>query len=160
MSFRRECLLVLVAFNARAQLPNVWSWGYNFYDQLGNGGDGSLASQPNPPGQVTGLTGVVAIAASQDHSLVLKNDGTVWAWGYGGYGELGNGNTGSSDVPVQVSGLSNVMVIAAGNAHSLALRRDGTVWAWGGNFDGQLGNGGTANSSVPVQVSGLTGVVA
>lgn len=108
--------------------------------------------------QVSGLRGVVAIAGGGYHSLALKSDGTVWAWGWNAYGQLGNGTTTNSSVPVQVSGLGNASSIASGPAsfHSLVVRSDGTVWAWGTNFWGQLGNGSTTNSSIPVQVSGLT----
>jgi uncharacterized protein (TIGR03437 family) len=108
------------------------------------------------PVQVSGLTSVVAIAAGATHSLALKSDGTVWAWGDNSEGELGNGSNANSNAPVQVSGLTGVVAIAGGANHSLSLKSDGTVWAWGN----ELGNGSNANSYVPVQVSGLTGVVA
>jgi alpha-tubulin suppressor-like RCC1 family protein len=82
------------------------------------------------------------------------------AWGFNQHGELGNGTTESSDMPVAVSGLSGVVALAGGAHHSLALLDDGTVMAWGENFYGQLGNGTKANSDVPVPVKGLTEVVA
>jgi uncharacterized protein (TIGR03437 family) len=135
----------------------VWAWGDNTYGQFGNLTLPSLAG----PIKVSGLTGVfVAIAAGGAHSLALKSDGTVWAWGLNAAGQLGNGNTSSSNVPAQVNGLTGAVAIAAGGEQSLALRSDGTVWSWGFNGAGGLGNGSTTNSSVPVQVSGLTGVVA
>jgi alpha-tubulin suppressor-like RCC1 family protein len=86
--------------------------------------------------------------------------GHVWAWGDNFYGQLGNGTTNNSDVPVQVSNLTNVRAIATGGVFSLALKLDGTVWAWGANYYGQLGNNSTANSSVPGEVANLTGVTA
>jgi hypothetical protein len=85
---------------------------------------------------------------------------TVSAWGYNENGELGNGGTTNSDVPVPVSSLAGVVAVAGAGLHSLALKSDGTVWAWGDNGDGELGNGGTTNSDVPVPVSSLTGVAA
>ena len=100
------------------------------------------------------------VAGGPYHSLTLKNDGTVWAWGRNDFGELGNGTTTSRYTPVQVKGLTNVVAIAAGYDHSLALRSDGTVWAWGLNGNGQLGDGTTTNRTTPVQVKGLTNVVA
>src|SRR5205823_208038 len=110
---------------------------------------------------VSGLSGVTAIAAGGLHSLALKSDGTVWAWGYNAYGALGNGTAISSSTPVQVSGLSGVTALAGGYGHSLALKSDGTVRAWGYNYYGELGNGTAFNDSLtPVQVSGLSGVTA
>ena len=101
-----------------------------------------------------GLTdGILIIAEGWDHSLALKGDGTVWAWGYNEYGELGNGTNSDSNVPVQVLGLTGITAITEGWDHSLALKGDGTVWAWGYNGSGQLGNGTNINSNVPVQVS-------
>ena len=91
------------------------------------------------------------------HTVYLKNDGTVWAWGNNGNGQLGDGSTTQSTTPVQVSGLSGVIAIAAGGTHTVALKDDGTVWAWGNNSNGQLGDGSTTQSTTPVQVSGLSG---
>jgi alpha-tubulin suppressor-like RCC1 family protein len=89
---------------------------------------------------------------------VLSNAAT--AWGLNNDGELGNGTTESSAVPVDVSGLRGVMAIAGGSHHSLALVRDGTVMAWGENFHGQLGDGTNEGSDAPVTVTGLREVVA
>ena len=93
------------------------------------------------------------------HTLYLKNDGTVWAWGNNSNGQLGNGTTTDSAFPVQVSGLSGGTAIAAGSGHTIVLKNDGTVWAWGNNSHGQLGNGSTTNSAIPVPVSGLSSSV-
>ena len=86
-----------------------------------------------------GLTGITAVASGEQHSLAVKNDGTVWAWGYNGRGELGDGTTTQRSSPVLVSGLTGVMAVEAGEFHSLAIKSDGTVWAWGYNGDGELG---------------------
>jgi alpha-tubulin suppressor-like RCC1 family protein len=98
--------------------------------------------------------------------MALKADGTVWAWGHGGIGELGNGTYGTlnhTSIPVQVKGeggvgfLTGVTAIAAGRESSYALKIDGTVWAWGYTFTG----GPTSSwSSTPVQVKGPGGVAA
>jgi alpha-tubulin suppressor-like RCC1 family protein len=82
------------------------------------------------------------------------------AWGFNEDGELGDGTTQSSAVPVEVSGLRGVIAIAGGTHHSLALLEDGTVMAWGENFHGQLGDGTTQKSDLPVPVSGLSNVAA
>src|SRR5208283_1041006 len=67
----------------------AWTWGYNNYGELGNGSTTSSAT----PVQVSGISGVVAVAGGWGHSLALKSDGTVWAWGFNGDGELGDGST-------------------------------------------------------------------
>ena len=142
----------------RAPAPaavGVWSWGAGYHGELA----GVVASSAVPV-QATGTATVTDIAGGGRTSYALRGDGTVWAWGAGGQGTLGNGGTDDSSVPVQVSGLTGVSAVAAGFDVGYALRRDGTVWAWGYGFDGALGNNGTANSAVPVQVSGLANVTA
>ena len=143
----------------------VLAWGSNVTGQLG---DGTTTPRLTPL-QVFGLgpdSGVVAIAAGGGHSLALKADGTVLAWGLNANGQLGDGTLTRRLTPVPVSGLgpgSGVEAIAAGITHSLALKSDGTVLAWGFNTTGQLGDGTTAQRTTPVQVSGLglgSGVVA
>ncbi|TLZ71770.1 MAG: RCC1 repeat-containing protein, partial [Methanobacteriota archaeon] len=142
----------------------VLAWGDNVDGQLGNG----TFTTSNTPVEVSGLTGVTAIAAGgafNHHSLALKSDGTVWAWGANSAGQLGNGSFTGSNTPVQTSGINGVTAIAGGQLHSLALKSDGTVWAWGFNLDGQLGNGTNTTTypyglDTPVQVLGLTGVIA
>lgn len=100
-----------------------------------------------------------SIASGAFHSLALSNDGTVWAWGEGERGQLGNGTSTSSLTPVLVPNLTGITTIAAASLHSLAIRNDGTVWAWGRNAEGQLGDGTTTNRPSPVQVSGLTNII-
>ncbi|WP_198134546.1 RCC1 domain-containing protein [Geotalea uraniireducens] len=136
----------------------VWAWGYNGYGQLG---DGSLVDKKLPV-KLTGITvPVVAIAAGGAFSVAVDNNGAVWAWGYNGFGQLGNKSTTDSNVPVQVvledgTPLPNIKAIAAGLDHVLALDSNGAIWAWGYNGLGQLGNNTTINSSTPVQVPAFT----
>ncbi len=137
----------------------VWAWGDNYYGQLGDG------IQPYVPYistavQVNGLSGITAIARGYSHSLALKNDGTVWAWGSNVYGQLGDGTVVDRATAVQVSRLSGITAIAGGYLHSLALKNDGTVWAWGSNVYGQLGDGTVVDKATAVQVSGLSGITA
>ncbi|MCI0554499.1 MAG: chitobiase/beta-hexosaminidase C-terminal domain-containing protein, partial [Anaerolineae bacterium] len=103
---------------------------------------------------------VVAVTGGSAHSVALKDDGTVWAWGLGGSGQLGNGGWGDKWEPTQVVNLSNVIAIASGTAQTYALKADGTVWAWGRNDIGQLGDGTTVDRCAPVSVSGLAGAIA
>lgn len=129
----------------------VWSWGWNWAGQLGDGSN----TDSNTPVQVSSLNKVIAIASNGwDHCLALKSDGTVWTWGNDGGGELGDGGTNTNkNTPVQASGLTDVAVIGGGYDHSLAVKLDGTVWAWGSNWNGELGNGTTTDKNIPVQAN-------
>ncbi|HEX8440337.1 MAG TPA: RCC1 repeat-containing protein, partial [Archangium sp.] len=140
---------------ARLSDGTVWAWGHNQSGQLG---DGTTTAARATPVQVSGLTGVTAMTAGSGCSLAVRQDGTVWAWGSNGSGQLGDGTTTSRSSPVQVSGLTGVTALATGVGHSLAVRQDGTLWAWGSNGSGELGDGTTTSRSFPVQVSGLTGL--
>lgn len=100
------------------------------------------------------------IAAGNAHNLALKPDGTVWAWGYNGDRQLGDGTLDSRSVPGKVAILSNIIDISAAYDHSLALKSDGTVWAWGSYLAGQLGDGLDTGHLTPIQVPGLTGMIA
>ena len=134
------------------------AWGGNFYGQLGNGSsmDSFVPVAVNAAGVLAGKT-VVAVAGGHYHSLALCSDGTLAAWGYNEYGQLGNGSTTSSNVPVAVSTTGvlsgkTVVAIAAGSSHNLVLCADGTLAAWGYNSDGELGNGTSTTSHLPVAV--------
>lgn len=134
----------------------VWSIGYNSTGQLGNGTiDQNYVKVIK---RISGLSNVKAISAGAYHSFALKNDGTVWTWGFNDKGQLGIGSTTTQAAPVQVSGLSNITAIVAGDSHTLALKSDGTLWAWGNNDNGQLGDNMTVNRNTPIQVSGITNV--
>jgi alpha-tubulin suppressor-like RCC1 family protein len=87
--------------------------------------------------------------------------GTLWAWGFGGEGMLGNGGTASSPVPGVVSNLSDVRNVASGHYASYALTGDGSVWAWGDGLNGELGNGvSTGVTTLPIKVTALSKVTA
>jgi alpha-tubulin suppressor-like RCC1 family protein len=150
---------------AIVQGGNVMTWGLNIFGQLGDGNE----ANSDVPVPVSELSGVKAVAVGWDHVLALLEGGTVVAWGRNeGSGQLGNGTTTNSDVPVAVcapapepcpgSHLSGVKAIAAGESHSLALLENGTVVAWGNNEQGELGNATTANSDLPAPVKELSGV--
>jgi alpha-tubulin suppressor-like RCC1 family protein len=118
----------------------------------------------------TALSNVVQVSAGEFHTLALLSDGTVRAWGYNEYGELGNDSTNDSASPVTVSGLSNAVQVAASTYGSMALLSNGTVMAWGDGEYGELGDGATKGllacenfyfcSRVPVVVPGISDAIA
>lgn len=100
------------------------------------------------------------LAGGGYHSLALKGDGTIWAWGWNGGGQLGNGTTTDQATPVQVVGPTGAVSVAASYLHRFAVMADGTVWAWGRNSYGTLGDGTTTARLIPLPVPGLSGMVA
>jgi len=136
----------------------VKCWGEGTYGQLGNG----TTNGSSIPVSVQGLSSrAVKISAEVDHTCAVLEAGGVKCWGWGGYGELGNGTTSSSSLPVDVAGLtSGVVGVSAGGDHSCALMSTGVVKCWGYNNGGQLGDGTNTNALVPVNVAGLTTPVA
>lgn len=146
----------------------VWAWGHNDVGQMGNGQIN--LSGNNPPQRVlapkgspsTYLSPVVNIAAPglfnydtrYGYALAVLSGGTVYAWGYNGVGELGNGTTKNSSLPVRSGSIVNAVDVAAATWTSAALLADGTVLTWGDNERGELGNGSVVNfTTSPVAVS-------
>ena len=144
---------------------SAWAFGESADGRLGRVPVGTVTPSPTPM-VVPGLSGLTAVAAGSRHTLTLRSDGTVWAFGSNSFGVLGNlvtaPDVGYNPTPTQVPGLTNVTAIAAGGAHSVVRRSDGTVWTFGENNLGQLGlssNSGTQLANpTPTQVPGLTNV--
>ncbi len=137
----------------------VAAWGSNSYGQLADTTTISrlLPTLIDASGVLAGKT-VVAVAEGYLHSLALCADGTLAAWGYNVFGQLGNGSAVPSSVPMAVDRTGalagkTVVAVAAGPFHNLALCADGTVLAWGNNNYGQLGDGSRVTRRVPVRVS-------
>ena len=135
----------------------VLAWGYNYWGQCGNGSYGSFTVDKSIF-QVIGLTNVVAIEAGPRHCFAIKSDGTLWAWGYNYYGELGNGTTKTSGIPLQVLVLTDVTAVSPGKFSSISATSDGTLFAWGSHSTDIFGNGVTVNPAVPTPVYGMTNV--
>jgi len=134
----------------------MWSWGQGKYGQLGLG-VGGLSENKSSPVQVGALTTWAAVAASSPgFCLAIKNDGTLWAWGYNFAGTLGQNDTIARSSPVQVGSSADWESIAGGSNSSFAIKTNGTLWSWGSGSDGQLGLNNTANRSSPVQIGALT----
>ncbi|MBN2036743.1 MAG: hypothetical protein JW768_08390, partial [Chitinispirillaceae bacterium] len=92
----------------------------------------------------------MAVSAGAVHTMFLKYDGTLWAFGENYYGQLGTGDTTDRRAPIQV--MSDVAAVSAGGQHTMILKKDGSLWATGYNNSGQLGDGTTAPRNSPVQI--------
>jgi alpha-tubulin suppressor-like RCC1 family protein len=135
---------------------SLWAWGDNADGNLGNGANADIRS-PIQIGTLTNWSKVSACIGPQGyaHSLAVKTDGTLWAWGRNDFGQLGDGTTTNKNSPIQIGTGSNWADVAGGHVFSLALKNDGTVWAWGRNESGQFGDGTTVNKSSPVQIGSV-----
>lgn len=99
---------------------------------------------------------VAEVAVGNNHTCARKTDGTLWCWGSGVAGQLGDGTTLDKLLPVQVTALgTDVAEVAAGGFQTCARKTDGTLWCWGDNAYGQLGDGTTVDRLSPVQVTAL-----
>ena len=128
----------------------LWAWGSNSNGQLGNE-DGANAAKrvPTPIGAATNWT---SISAGNDHSLAIRADGTLWAWGANASGQLGDSTSiDNKNAPIQIGRVTVWASVSAGDKYSLAIQDDGTLWAWGKNDFGQLGNGGIV-AKTPIKV--------
>jgi alpha-tubulin suppressor-like RCC1 family protein len=133
----------------------LWMWGRNHKGQLGQGGTASTSS-PVQVGVLTNWSKVKCLSNQNSHTLALKTDGTLWAWGYNGSGQLGQGNTTDYSSPVQIGALTNWLEIGGGLYSSGARTTAGTIFCWGFNNKGQLGVGDITSRSSPTQVGALT----
>lgn len=131
----------------------LWTFGRNLYGQLGHATNSGSNVANSTPTQV--LTDVVAIAAGDSHSLALKADGSLYAFGQNSSGQLGVGDVDSSPNPTPEQVMTDVAAIAAGELFSLVLKTDGSLWSFGSNSYGQLGHdegSGTDTEQPPTEV--------
>ena len=123
-------------------------------------GDNSTINRESPTPVYSLFSGIAAISTGVAHTCALNTSGSAFCWGLGTSGQLGNGVSFSSSVPVGVVGLANVVQIAAGGGGTCVLSLSAGVLCWGYGLNGQNGQGFFLSSAVPVSVSGLTAGVA
>lgn len=145
---------------ALSSTGKLYAWGYNWEGQVGNGT--TIADQPEPvavsAGAIPAGTTITQVAAGGYYNIALGSNGKLYAWGYGGDGELGDATGSSRSTPVAVSAGAvpagtTFSQVAAGERHAVALGSDGKLYAWGRGYEGQLGNGATTSAYAPVAVS-------
>lgn len=133
----------------------LWSWGDNTYGEAGDGTHGA-ALVVRTPKQIGVATDWRAVSSGENHSLALKSDGSIWAWGRNLYGEVGVGNKTLQHSPTRVGNDNDWRSISTGRNASYAIKEDGTLWAWGSDFYYTLGNGAGFDVSVPTKVGTAT----
>ncbi len=144
---------------------SLWGRGYNNYGNLGFFNDPDLKPRYSINEWVKIMENVVSVSTNYGLTLAVKKDGSLWAWGRNGSGEVGNG--GKSNIQSNGEGVSiqttpvkildNVASAYAGSEASYAVKKDGSLWTWGNNVQGLFGDGTTKNSNVPKKI--MDGVV-
>jgi len=133
----------------------LWAWGQNDYGELATN---NVTDRSSPVQTVSGGNDWKLVSCGQYHTAAIKTDGTLWLWGRGQNGQLGNNSTTNRSSPVQtVAGGTNWKQVACSFQHTAAIKTDGTLWLWGSNTEGRLGDNSRTSRSSPVQtVSGGT----
>lgn len=149
------CKAIAAGYNHGLALDSqgrVWSWGKNEGGALGISG----IAERSKPGLASGTLPMVKdIAAGYDFSMALAEDGSIWAWGANGRGQLGDGTNTPRPFPAQASSvLSGITAISAGYQHAMALDSQGRVWVWGYGGNGVLGQGAYEDLSTPIKMGG------
>lgn len=128
---------------------SLFAWGQNTSGQLGIGTSLTETWAPTP---VAGGLHWRSVAAGDYHTLAIRDDGSLWAWGRNNYGQLGDGTTTQRNAPVRIGNDTDWVAIQGGTWHSLAEKADGSLWAWGRNFNNQLGDATAVDRFTPTRI--------
>jgi len=130
----------------------LWTWGRNYNGQLGTNNTTFPDERSTPVTTFAGGTNwkqVICNSGQTGLTLAIKTDGTLWGWGNGGAGQLGNNGSSSLTPVTTFAGGTNWKQVSAGYSHTAAIKTDGTLWAWGRGTEGQLGNN-ASGSNIPI----------
>jgi len=144
------CVVSAGADHAMAIKTNgsLWGWGRNDYGQLGNGTTNRDLMYRPLPEKI--MDDAVSVSVGGFHTMVIKTDGSLWAFGGNDYGQLGDGTTVDYHSPVKV--MEGVVSVSAAHEYTMAVKTDGSLWAWGRNHYGQLGDGTTIDRYYTVKI--------
>jgi alpha-tubulin suppressor-like RCC1 family protein len=128
--------------------PELWVWGNGTSGQLG---DATITNTSTPITTSAGGANWKQVSAGDTQIAAIKTDGTLWVWGNGANGRLGNNQTTNKSTPVTTfAGGNNWKQVSSSFDTTAAIKTDGTLWVWGNGANGQLGNAQTTNRSTPV----------
>jgi alpha-tubulin suppressor-like RCC1 family protein len=129
--------------------PELWIWGSGSNGKLGNAVTTDIST---PVTTFAGGTNWKQVSSNgNSHTAAIKTDGTLWTWGSGDSGQIGNNSTTTVSTPVTTfAGGTNWKQVSNGNSHTAAIKTDGTLWTWGDGSNGRLGNASTSGASTPV----------
>ncbi len=163
VAIEEKILMISTSINhtiALSENGQVYIWGSNSNGQLGNG----TTAKSNVPVNITQYIGVdtsdkiVQVSAGYYHTIALSENGQVYTWGSNAYGELGNGASENSNLPINITSKfkltdDKIIQVSAGYYHTIALSENGKVYTWGRNSSGQLGNGTNVDSYLPKDIT-------
>ena len=133
----------------------LWAWGWNGHGQLGAGEIAGAMPYHTTPIQIGADTNWASASARGWHTVAIRTNGALWAWGWNEHGQLGDGRRepGSfRNAPFPIGIGASWASAAAGFAHTMAIRADGTLWGWGDNASGQLGDGTATPRPSPAHI--------
>jgi len=143
---------------------SLWAWGQNASGQLG---DGTTEARETPVKIMDGVMYVTTASSrsgKEDSTWAIKADGSLWAWGFNGYGRLGDGTTTDRLYPVKIMddvlSFPDCLILSPDEIRNgsavassyMAIKKDGSLWSWGRNNEGQLGDGTKKDRFSPVKI--------
>ena len=151
----KDCLGNLTSYAIKTN-GTLWSWGRNFFGNLGhnqgNPSPGYPGSKSSPTQIGTNTNWNQMLHCDVHATSATKTDGTLWAWGYGGLGALGKNDVVGYSSPTQVGSDTNWSRVFFLNNCQVASKTNGTLWSWGYNGSGRLGQNNLTQYSSPTQI--------